>query len=132
MPLRPRLGAFLIAAAAACSGGAGDGAADGADTGAAAAAGAAVERPPENCTPLDTAERNAPAQQPAFPEQTRACGLTTDTSAYQLTVVATGLVHPWAVEPLPGGDLRLRWDQPTNHVLKTGPAVEVFNGEWNG
>jgi diaminopimelate epimerase len=31
---------------------------------------------------------------------------------------------------LPGGDLRLRWDEQSNHVFKTGPATEVFSGEW--
>jgi len=31
---------------------------------------------------------------------------------------------------LPGGDLQLRWDEPTNHVFMTGPAATVFTGEW--
>jgi diaminopimelate epimerase len=31
---------------------------------------------------------------------------------------------------LPGGDLQLEWSEKDNHVYKTGPAVEVFNGEW--
>lgn len=31
---------------------------------------------------------------------------------------------------LPGGDLELEWDAKTNHVFMTGPAVEVFSGEW--
>jgi diaminopimelate epimerase len=29
---------------------------------------------------------------------------------------------------LTGGDLTLRWDESTNHVFMTGPAVEVFKG----
>ena len=29
-----------------------------------------------------------------------------------------------------GGDLVLRWDEATNHVHMTGPAREVFTGEW--
>ena len=33
------------------------------------------------------------------------------------------------VAHLPGGDLKLHW-QADNHVLMTGPAVEVFTGEW--
>jgi len=33
---------------------------------------------------------------------------------------------------LPGGDLHLEWDEKTNHVFMTGPAVEVFSGEWPG
>ncbi len=31
---------------------------------------------------------------------------------------------------LPGGDLELHWAE-NNHVYMTGPAVEVFSGEWN-
>jgi diaminopimelate epimerase len=31
---------------------------------------------------------------------------------------------------LPGGDLELHWADD-NHVYMTGPAVEVFSGEWN-
>ena len=31
---------------------------------------------------------------------------------------------------LPGGDLQLHWDEATDHVLMTGPAVEVFSGVW--
>ena len=31
---------------------------------------------------------------------------------------------------LPGGDLQVNWDEKTNHVFMTGPAVEVFTGDW--
>jgi diaminopimelate epimerase len=31
---------------------------------------------------------------------------------------------------LPGGDLELDWSAADNHVYMTGPAVEVFQGEW--
>jgi diaminopimelate epimerase len=31
---------------------------------------------------------------------------------------------------LPGGDLSLEWRQDDNHVYMTGPAAEVFAGEW--
>src|SRR5262245_59929205 len=31
---------------------------------------------------------------------------------------------------LPGGDLRLHWSDTDDHVYMTGPAVEVFQGEW--
>ena len=57
-----------------------------------------------NCTALETRAPNAPDQQPAFAGQTRACA-TTSNVAFDVTVLATGLVHPWAVEPLPNGDL---------------------------
>ncbi|RPJ65171.1 MAG: PQQ-dependent sugar dehydrogenase, partial [Acidobacteria bacterium] len=64
-------------------------------------AGQAVRR---DCKPLETERANAPDQQPAFPGQTRACGVTSNV-AFDVVVLARGLAHPWAVEPLPGGDL---------------------------
>ncbi|MFN4261963.1 MAG: diaminopimelate epimerase [Gemmataceae bacterium] len=33
---------------------------------------------------------------------------------------------------LPGGTLQLHWSAADNHVYMTGPAVEVFSGEWPG
>ena len=33
---------------------------------------------------------------------------------------------------LPGGDLQLAWSVTDNHVYLTGPAVEVFSGDWPG
>lgn len=56
------------------------------------------------CPPLETRAPNAPGQKPAFPGQTRACA---DSSgvAFDVVVVARGLSYPWAVEPLPDGDL---------------------------
>ena len=56
------------------------------------------------CAPLETRAPNAPDQRPAFAGQTRACAAPSDV-AFEVTVVATGLEHPWAVEPLPGGEL---------------------------
>ena len=32
---------------------------------------------------------------------------------------------------LPGGDLNLEWREADNCVYMTGPATEVFSGEWN-
>ncbi len=57
-----------------------------------------------DCTPLETREHSAPGRPAANPEQTRACAATSNV-AFNVTVIATGLEHPWAVEPLPGGDL---------------------------
>ena len=65
------------------------------------APGADVRR---GCTPLETRPANAAEQRPSFAAQTRACAVTSK-SAYTVTVVGKGLEHPWAVEPLPGGDL---------------------------
>jgi diaminopimelate epimerase len=30
-----------------------------------------------------------------------------------------------------GGDLGIEWNEKDNHVYMTGPAVEVFSGEWH-
>ncbi|HEX7120657.1 MAG TPA: PQQ-dependent sugar dehydrogenase [Longimicrobiales bacterium] len=59
---------------------------------------------PAACEPLETRPPNAPEQGPAFPGQTRACGVESGVS-FDVVVVASGLEHPWAVEPLPGGAL---------------------------
>ncbi|HEY0099340.1 MAG TPA: PQQ-dependent sugar dehydrogenase [Pyrinomonadaceae bacterium] len=56
------------------------------------------------CAPLETRTANAPEQKPAFPGQTRACAVKSGV-AFDVTVLAKGLERPWAVEPLPGGDL---------------------------
>src|SRR5262245_34206145 len=53
---------------------------------------------------LETRPPNAEGQQPAFPGQTRVCGVRSDV-AFDVVVLARGLVKPWSVEPLPGGDL---------------------------
>jgi aldose sugar dehydrogenase len=56
------------------------------------------------CTPLETRPPNAPDQRPAFPGQTRACAESSNV-AFEVAVLVKGLEHPWAVEPLAGGDL---------------------------
>ncbi len=55
-----------------------------------------------SCAPVETKTANAPEQKPAFPGQTRACGVKSET-AFEVTVLAKGLDRPWAVEPLPDG-----------------------------
>lgn len=54
--------------------------------------------------PVQTDPPNAPEQQPAFPEQTRAPQPAVPT-AFALTTVAEGLEHPWGMERLPDGRL---------------------------
>jgi aldose sugar dehydrogenase len=54
--------------------------------------------------PLETREANVPDQKPTFPEQNRASGITSD-AAFDVVVLAKNLENPWAVEPLPNGDL---------------------------
>jgi glucose/arabinose dehydrogenase len=57
-----------------------------------------------DCKPLETGRANVPDQRPTFAGQTRACGVKSGV-AFDVTVLARGLDSPWAVEPLPGGDL---------------------------
>jgi glucose/arabinose dehydrogenase len=59
---------------------------------------------PAACPALETRQPNAPDQRPAFAGQTRTCGVKGNV-AFDVAVVTRGLEHPWAVEPLPGGDL---------------------------
>ena len=90
--------------------------------------------PPAACTPLATRHPNVPDQRPAFPGQTRACAITSPV-AFEVVVLATGLNKPWAVEPLPGGDLlvteqpgRLRLVSATGELgppITGVPAVEA-------
>jgi diaminopimelate epimerase len=58
---------------------------------------------------------------------TLACG--TGASAICVAGVLTGRSARRIVAHLPGGDLELEWGAD-NHVYMTGPAVEVFSGEW--
>ncbi len=59
---------------------------------------------------------------------TRACG--TGACAVGVAGVLTGRTDRTLLVHLPGGDLQLRWHEQTNHVFMTGPAVEVFTGDW--
>ena len=67
-------------------------------------AAAPADQRKEQCKPVALGEPNVPEQKPAFEGQTRACASPSDV-AFDVVVVAQGLEHPWAVEPLPGGDL---------------------------
>lgn len=57
-----------------------------------------------HCAPLETQPANASSQKPAFAGQTRACAAP-KSAAVNVAVLATGLVKPWSVEPLPDGAL---------------------------
>ena len=59
---------------------------------------------------------------------TLACG--TGASAVCVAGVLTGKAGRKIVAHLPGGDLRLEWRADNNHVYMTGPAAEVFSGDW--
>jgi len=59
---------------------------------------------------------------------TQACG--TGACAVCVAGALTGRTNREVLVHLPGGDLELRWDETSKHVFMSGPAVEVFEGEW--
>lgn len=60
--------------------------------------------------------------------ETLACG--TGACAVAVAGFLTGRTKRSIIAHLRGGDLRLDWSETDNHVFMTGPAVEVFQGEW--
>ena len=62
--------------------------------------------------------------------ETWACG--TGTCATVVACILKGLTEREVLVHLVGGDLVIRWDEESNHVFMTGPATEVFSGEYNG
>jgi diaminopimelate epimerase len=61
---------------------------------------------------------------------TWACG--TGACAVGVAGVLTGRTSRNLLTHLPGGDLSIEWRHSDNHVYMTGPATEVFSGEWPG
>jgi diaminopimelate epimerase len=59
---------------------------------------------------------------------TLACG--TGACAVLVSAVLTGRAERKALLHLPGGDLTIEWREADNNVYMTGPATEVFSGEW--
>jgi len=59
---------------------------------------------------------------------TQACG--TGACAVCVAGALTGRTKDAVTAHLPGGDLMLRWDRDAQTVLMTGPAVEVYEGQW--
>ena len=60
---------------------------------------------------------------------TLACG--TGACAVCVGGVLTGRTGRNLLAHLPGGDLTLEWREADNCVYMTGPATEVFSGEWS-
>ncbi|WP_461490851.1 PQQ-dependent sugar dehydrogenase [Pontibacter sp. HJ8] len=83
---------------------------------------------PEDCRPLETREPSDSTQKPSFAGQTRACGIQSDV-AFEVVVLTKGLQKPWAVEPLPNGDL-LVTEKPGNLriVSATGQIGKPITG----
>ena len=88
---------------------------------------------PEPCTNVHFVQVHAPAEVTMRTWErgsgiTLACG--TGACAVAVAGVLTGRTARAITAHLPGGDLQLRWDETDNHVHMTGPAVEVFSGDW--
>ena len=60
--------------------------------------------------------------------ETLACG--TGACAVCVAGVLTGRTGRSVQIHLRGGDLAIEWNESDNHVYMTGPAVEVFSGDW--
>ena len=80
----------------------------------------------QSCPTVDTRPPEGRDQKPTFPGQTRACAVKGDV-AFDVTVVAKGLQHPWAVEPLPNGDF-LVTERPGRMRVVSGNATSVARG----
>ncbi|MGH7162712.1 MAG: diaminopimelate epimerase, partial [Planctomycetota bacterium] len=61
--------------------------------------------------------------------ETQACG--TGACAAGVACIVTGRTGRTVLHRLPGGDLVVEWDGG-GPVYMTGPAVEVFSGDWRG
>ena len=59
---------------------------------------------------------------------TRACG--TGACAVCVAGVITERASRSITATLPAGDLHIAWNRDDDHVTMTGPATEVFTGEW--
>lgn len=62
--------------------------------------------------------------------ETLACG--SGACAVAVAAALTGRADRRVTIELLGGELQLDWRESDGHVVMTGPAVEVFTGEWNG
>lgn len=59
--------------------------------------------------------------------ETLACG--TGACAVAVASILNGLAKREVTVRLLGGELKIEWDEKTNHVFMTGPAAVVFDGE---
>lgn len=62
--------------------------------------------------------------------ETMGCG--TGACAALVAGVLSGRLAPRAVVRMPGGPLEVEWERASNSLLLSGPAEEVFEGEWRG
>jgi len=78
----------------------------------------------EICTPREIRQRTWERGS----GETLACG--TGASAVCVAGVLTGRTERRIINHLRGGDLELEWRESDNCVYMTGPATEVFTGDW--
>lgn len=78
----------------------------------------------ETLPPVETEKPNNPDFKPAFEGQTRVAGVKT-TTPYEATVIADGLVKPWAVTPLPDGRLAITEKGGTMRIATTDGNVSA-------
>ncbi len=98
------------------------------DTSAQAPASSPAAAADRGCAPLETRPANAAEQRPERPDQTRACAAPAS-APFDVVVVAKGLVKPWAVEPLPGGDLLVTEKQGRRRIVSaTGTIGQPITG----
>jgi glucose/arabinose dehydrogenase len=82
----------------------------------------------QDCRAIETREPNAPEQKASFPGQTRACEAKSGV-AFEVTVMAKGLANPWAVEPLPDGNVLVTEKPGRMRVIgKDGRVGEPLKG----
>jgi len=60
--------------------------------------------------------------------ETLACG--TGACAASVAAIFHGITERTVTAHLPGGDLKIQWKENVSPVFMTGPATEVFRGEW--
>lgn len=74
--------------------------------------------------PVETEQPNSPQFKPAFEGQTRIAGVKT-TTPYDVTVIADGLVKPWAVTSLPDGRLVITEKGGTLRIATTDGEIST-------
>lgn len=85
-----------------------------------AAASVACSQPPRDSADMGPA--NSPEQKSAFAGQTRAKVVKSNT-AFEVTVVASGLANPWAVEQLPNGSFLITEKQGQMRIVSAKGEV---------
>lgn len=75
-----------------------------------------------DCKPIETRDPSIPGLKPAFEGQTRICAITSDVK-FNVEVLTKGLENPWAVEPLPGGDLLVTERPGRMRVVSAGGQI---------